>query len=146
MKTINYGTLQVSEIRASQRNTANTVVKTQQEIVTEYTGNSKNFSLANMLGLSKPIVYRNVRKNTQVIPNCSVETVKDALKTVNLSQARIILKEHTTPQWEGHTANAFTNLYYTTELDLTGVQTDAATKTEEHIEAEATPVVAVKAE
>ena len=47
-KSVSYGKLEITEVRASQRNAENVVVKTQQSITTEYTGNGKNFALANL--------------------------------------------------------------------------------------------------
>ena len=87
-------------------------------------------------------MYHNTRKNTQVIPKCSVDDVKNALQKVDISNGRIILKEHDKAQWDGQTANVDTGKFYTTELDLTGTKVDAAVKTEEHVEQE-TPVMQV---
>jgi hypothetical protein len=145
-KTIVYGEIQIAEVRTSQRNAANVVVKTRQNIDTTYTGENNNFALGSLLGLNKPKPYHNTRKNTQIIPGATITQVQDALKTIDMSKARIILKEHTSAQWADQKPNEHTGLYYTTELDLSGVQVDAATKTEANVEVAEKPVMELKPE
>ncbi len=141
-KTIRYGKINVVEIRESKRVPTNTVVKTTQSIQTEYMGDSQNFKLANALGLNKPITFSGARNNTQVIPNATPEQVKVAMSKLDISNARIILKEHETRQWDAQEPSKFTGKFYTTELDLVGVKVDAAAVVDAHIEpVEARPVV-----